>query len=79
MDQPPAYTAPSFTVNTIQATLNFVVQVDGPVATISADGDVTIDWAAAEKAITNADKHDPTTLAITRLMIAIRDGTYKTR
>lgn len=57
---------------------DFAVSLSGPVAIITSNGDVRIDWAVAESiAAADPAKHDGTTRAIVALMIAIRDGTYK--
>lgn len=54
---------------------NFLT-VSPPMAMIGIDGSVRIDWAAAEKIAADADYWDKTTLAIARLMLAIRDGSW---
>jgi hypothetical protein len=70
---------PSIGFTSIKPTGNFVVQVDRPAAIISADGEVTINWQNVEKIVANANKWDARSLAIARLMLAIRDGTYKSQ
>lgn len=58
-------------------TNEFVVKLPGPAAKISAEGDVQINWTAAEAIAADPKANDPTTLAIARLMLSIRDGTWK--
>jgi hypothetical protein len=58
---------------------NFVIGLSSPMycAKITADGVVFIDWKATENAAANLKPTDAMTLAIVRLMLAIRDGTFK--
>lgn len=57
---------------------NFTVMMSPPqIANVSRDGDVTINWKQADKTVANPADTDPMTLAIARLMVAIRDGTWK--
>lgn len=65
--------------NTIHGTGNYVVQAPKPAAIISADGRVEIDWDVANEIVANPSNHDGTTLAIARLMVAIRDGKWTPR
>jgi hypothetical protein len=53
----------------------FVVNIP-PSATVGADGEVKINWERVERAM-RSDKTDPMTLAYSRLMLSIRDKTYK--
>lgn len=46
-------------------------------AVISEDGEVTINWEHVEVVVASPDFVDPINLAYARLMIAIRDKTYK--
>ncbi len=53
---------------------NSVFTNEPPIATISGDGNVTVNWDQAEKV---AKDHKDPNWAYATLMIAIRDRTYK--
>lgn len=64
------------------ATITWTLQkpslfVGGQIAVIGADGEVKIDWPAAELTVADPNSVGPMTLAIARLMLAVRDGTWK--
>lgn len=56
---------------------DLTISSHGPFAVISADGQVTIDWDLAEKTAANPEKTDFRTLAFARLILAVRNGTWK--
>lgn len=46
-------------------------------ARVTKDGEVTINWELVDEAVANPDRAGAIVIAIARLMVAIRDGTYK--
>lgn len=70
--------APTFTgtLTINNPIVNNLVFGAGMFATVTVEGEVSINWKSTEDAVSHP-KSDPLTLAIARLMIAIRDGTYK--
>ena len=64
------------TVKNLDPRFILVCATPTEIAIISHDGQVSINWPAAEMTVAEA-RADQTTLAIARLMIAIRDGTWR--
>ncbi len=44
-----------------------------PIAIVSGNGDVTIDWDEVDNVVASPIKHDLTTLTCAKIMIAVRD------
>jgi len=55
------------------------LQTSPPMASISRDGDVTIDWEQVEKTANDPAADHSGNWAYARLMLAIRNGTWKPR
>lgn len=67
-------------LGTISSVRMLAIHNPGPAVTVSADGEVLIDWEAVDKYVQkppNDQRNMDTTLAILRALVAVRDGTWK--
>jgi hypothetical protein len=58
-------------------TSTITITNEPPIATVSQDGEVMIDWQRVEAVASDPNYWNKELLGYARLMIAIRDGTYK--